>query len=74
MDCLNCKKEILKQGARLNETVQALHPGQLGKIETKKGIKFVRCPFCGARNIKEDLPAKPGFGFPWHFGRYDFEK
>ena len=76
MYCINpdCKKEILKQGARLNETVQALHPGESGKIETENGITFVRCPYCGARNIKEDLPAAPGTGFPWKFGRYDFEK
>ncbi len=76
MHCLNpdCKKEILKPGARLGENIQAIEPGQAKLIEHKGGISFVRCPYCKARNIFEDVPTAPGQGQNKRFGKYDFEK
>jgi hypothetical protein len=76
MHCLNpdCKKEILKQGSRLGENIQAIEPGQGKLIEHKGGISFVRCPYCKARNIFEDVPTPAGQGQNKKLRRYDFEK
>lgn len=76
MNCINpdCRKEILKPGARLAENIQAIEPGQARLIEHKGDISFVRCPYCSARNILEDVETPPGQGQNKHFNRFDFEK
>ncbi|MEW6586532.1 MAG: hypothetical protein AB1442_13100 [Nitrospirota bacterium] len=75
MNCLNpdCKKEILTMGNSPAEGVFPIAKGESSKLEQKGDITFVRCPYCGARNIKEHLPPSAGTAFPWHFGRFDFE-
>jgi hypothetical protein len=76
MNCINpnCKKEILKPGARLGENIQTIEPGQPKLIEHSGNISFVRCPHCKAHNIFEDVPTPTGQGQNKKFGRYDFVK
>lgn len=54
MNCLYCKKEVLKNGEIFSDGSVALEFGEADKILNDGNTSFVICNNCGAKNILEN--------------------
>ena len=70
MDCLKCEKEIVET------MVQENGSGWMRDSEEKKFIhdgenEYVRCPYCGAKNILSNVPPGKSGAMRFKFTRYE---
>ena len=72
MKCLNCGKQITKNGLMMNDGSSNFAPGESKKIEYVDNDSFVRCPYCNARNIFADRKDEKGVG-KMYFHRFEVD-
>ena len=72
MKCLNCSKQITKNGLLMKNGSSTFTPGESKKIEYVGEDSFIKCPHCNARNIIADRKDKKGLG-KIYFHRFELD-
>jgi DNA-directed RNA polymerase subunit RPC12/RpoP len=72
MKCLNCGKEAFENGLLKKDGSSTFAPGEAYKVEYQNNEKFIRCPYCRAKNIFADNKSENGVN-QMYFQRFEMD-